>query len=440
MKSPTQDRDRIAPRGVRGEEDSVVRVETEPASTQVQFRDYKPLLRSFAVRFCISATLGMILLLAGEAYSYWRYLPNARDTMEPAIKLELAQGDSEEREYWSEFDAANKIKYQPYVLWRRAPFEGKLLAIDQDGIRRTTHTQCDGKTFTIWMFGDSVMWGSGAPDNLTIPSQIAADYENAGTPVCILNFGEKGWANTQEMIFLIERLKHTSRKPDVVLFYDGGTEAFTAYQSGQADVHSNFNGFRKYLDNWSVEQHAGFSYLRQTNTYRFLEKIAVHLSPTSKKEEAPIHQTDADALSQAVMQNYLRNMDLIELLASHDNFRAIFAWYPNMAVGHKLLTPYEQQVLKMEYQKFPGLDLVYKAAYERCREVRRSDLNYLGDLLDNQTASLYLGISHLKPEGNKVVADRLFQILTNAASAPEPTKSPSSMSRSRAGKSAGNPS
>ena len=394
---------------------------------QVPTAEYVSLLKRFAIRLCVAVTLGVILLVAGEFYSYRRDLPTAQDTMEPAIKLELSQqGNAEEREYWKEFEQANKVTYHPYVLWRRAPYQGQLIAINQDGVRRTLNTQCDDQTFTIWMFGDSVMWGAGAPDAGTIPSLVAAHYQKAKKEVCIVNYGEKGWSNTQELIGLIEQLKHTSRKPDIVLFYDGGTEAFTAYQSGEADVHSNYNGFKQYLDNWSAAKKAGFSYLRETNTYHLLEKIAAR-EPLHRKRVGASHAEarDVEGLSTGVIENYLANMNTVELLAQQYGFRPIFAWYPNLAVGHKQQTPYEAQVLRMEYQKFPGLGEIYRAAYRRAREVRRPDFYYLGDMLDDQKESLYVGISHLQPEGNKIVADRLFELFEHppaaAADLAQPT-------------------
>ena len=373
---------------------------------------YKSLVKRFAIRLCIAVTLCVVVLAAVEFYSYRRYLPVAGDQMEPAVKLDLAQGATPaEKKYWQEFEQANKVTYHQYVLWRRQPYNGQAIAIDQNGVRRTMHTKCDGKTLTIWMFGDSVMWGSGAPDEETIPSYIAADFEKAGRPVCIVNYAEKGWSSTQEMIGLIEELKHTARKPDEVLFYDGGTEAFTAYQNHHADLHSNYGSFKRFLDNWGASQKGGFSYFRQTNTFRFLERIAAR-APFHRKEVEPVATgPDADAMAGEVVQNYIQNMEIIELLGKQFGFRPIFAWYPNLAVGHKQLTPYEQEVLNLEYKKFPGLGLMYKAAYDKAREANRPDLQYLGDLLDDQTASLYVGISHLKPAGNKIVAERLFDIL-----------------------------
>jgi hypothetical protein len=393
---------------------------------QTPTTQYKSLLKYFAVRFCVAVTLAVLLLVAVEFYSYRRYLPAGQDVMEPAVKLDLAEGGTAaEREYWKEFEQANKVTYHQYVLWRRAPYQGEAISINQDGVRRTLHTQCGDnnndnananakdKTFTVWMFGDSVMWGSGSPDAETIPSFVARDYEKAGKPVCIVNYAEKGWANTQEMIGLLEQLKHAVRKPDVVLFYDGGTEAFAAYQSGRADVHSNYNSFKTFLDSWSASQKPGTGYLRQTNTYRFLEKIAVRTPFHNQKDETPKAARDTETLSAAVVENYVQNMEIVNLLAKQYGFRAIFAWYPNMAVGHKELTPYEQQVLDMEYKKFPDLGSMYQAVYKRGREVKSPEFYYLGDLLDDQKSSLYVGISHLKPEGNEIVAGRLFDILEN---------------------------
>ncbi|MGB9198248.1 MAG: SGNH/GDSL hydrolase family protein [Terriglobales bacterium] len=385
--------------------------------TRVSAVSYWPLLRRFAVRLCVAVTIAALLLMATEFYAYLRVHPNV-NALELAAKLEIQQNESPaEREYWKEFKQANKVTYHPWVLWRRKPYDGQMISIDQDGIRRTMHNHCDDPSATtIWLFGDSVMWGAGAPDADTIPSYIAADYEKAGHPVCIVNYSEKGYANTQEVIALMEELKHAKRKPDEVLFYDGGTEAFVAYQSGLVDVHSNYLSFKNFLDNWGAYEKAGFGYFGQTNTARFLKKMGEKVQPKPKEAKKASPILDVDAASKAIVENYSQNMDIVNLLAKQYNFRPVFAWYPNMAVGHKDLTPYERQVLASEYHQFPELDVIYKATYDRAKAMNRPDLIYLGDLLDDQKDSLYVGISHLKPEGNQIVADHLFEILEKARS------------------------
>jgi hypothetical protein len=114
------------------------------------------------------------------------------------------------------------------------------------------------------------------------------------------------------------------------------------------------------------------------------------------------------------MQNYQDNMDIIELLAKRYRFRPIFVWYPNMAVGHKELTPDEAALERRLQKHFPGMEFVYQAAYAKCREVSRPDLYDLGDLLDDTKGPLYRGIAHLNATGNQIAADRLFQILENS--------------------------
>jgi hypothetical protein len=372
---------------------------------------YKSLLKAFAIRVCVAVTLGVIALGAVELYSYQRYLHTGGDVLEPAVKLDLAErGNASDRAYWKEYEESNKVLYHQYVLWRRAPYQGESISINQDGVRRTLHTHCDEKTFTIWMFGDSVMWGAGAPDAETIPSLVARDYEKAGKPVCIVNYAEKGWSNTQEMVGLIEQLKHITPKPDIVLFYDGGTEAFAAYQSGQADVHSNFNLFKNFLDSWGETHNASFSYWRQTNTYRLLEKIALKL-PFDRNRDSTKTQRDNQALSSAVIQNYAQNIQIVSLLGKQYGFHPIFVWYPNLAAGHKELTPYEQKVRLIQDQEFPDLTSMYEAVYSKSGEIKSKDFYNLEDLVDDQKSSIYVGISHMRPEGDRIVADALFNLL-----------------------------
>jgi hypothetical protein len=381
------------------------------AENQEQPMNYASILKSFFVRLCVAVALAVVVMVAVELYSYVHYHNyGSKDVLEAGAKLELAGNKSPAgRKYWNEFQQSNKVVYHQYVLWRRAPYNGDVISINSEGFRNTVHTQCDDKTFTIWMFGDSVMWGDGASDSETIPSLVAGDYEKSGKAVCIVNYGEKGWSNTQEMVALIEQLKHTTRKPNIVLFYDGGTEAFAAYQNGRADVHSNFGLFQDFLENWGARQQASFDYLRETNTYKLLETISIKL-PFHRKQ-APLPQIDVEALSSAVIANYVSNMDVIALLAKQYGFRAVFAWYPNLAVGHKVMTPDEQQVLRVQYQDFPNLGLMYQAVYHKSSEIKSPDFFDLEDAIDDQKDSLYVGISHMKPAGDRIMADRLFDIL-----------------------------
>lgn len=392
-------------------------VETPKASAA----EYGPLLKQFAVRFCVAVTIGVFLLAIVELFAYKRYALYGRgEALEPAFRLDLAEnGTPQGREYQKEFNESNKVVYHQFVLWRRAPYQGKLISISQDGVRRTLYTQCDAKSLTIWTFGDSVMWGGGTVDEDTIPSLLAQDFEKSGKPACVVNYAEKGWSNTQEMVALIELLKHAPHKPDVVLFYDGGSDAFTAYQNGTADTHSNFSSFKNFLDSWGTAHQAGFAYLRQTNTYRLLEKIAAK-EPFRGKSEQTLPKLSVDILSSMVVENYIENISVIELLAKQYGFRPIFAWYPNLAVGNKQLTPYEQRAVRFADAEFPNMRSVYRAVYDKAREIKSPNFYNLAHAVDQENISLYLDFAHMNRAGHQIMADQLFDILEHQPQANLP--------------------
>src|SRR5215467_15001621 len=115
--------------------------------------------------------------------------------------------------------ASRAYDYKAYTVWRSKAFHGEALNIDENGMRTTAHSHCGQGQYTIWMFGGSTMRGNGSPDWGTIPSQLAEMYEKAGQPVCVLNFGEGAWVNTQEVIQLQLALKGGFGKPNFVAFY-----------------------------------------------------------------------------------------------------------------------------------------------------------------------------------------------------------------------------
>lgn len=386
---------------------------TLKANSPVSTFSYKALLKSFALKFCVAVTIGVGLLVIGELVAYLKFSAHPHENIDLAMREVTPNSTPSEREYWREFKESNQIEYYPYVLWRRQPYKGEQINVSADGIRRTLHTQCDGHEFTIWMFGDSTMWGAGAPDGETIPSLVAARFENSGRKVCVVNYGEKGWVGTQEIVqLMLELSKPGEKRPDEVVFYDGSMESYTAYQSGLVDVHASYHRFKAYIEGWKKEGRPGFGYMEKTNTYHELEGIANKL-PANKKDRGGKKFTPQQVsdLADAIVQNYVGNMDVVDALAQHYHFRPIFIWHPNIEVGRKQLTPEEKYLRHLEESGLPGIDELYRASYARAVAVHRPDFYNFGDLLDDRKDKLYVEATHLGAEGNRIVADRIFQIL-----------------------------
>lgn len=368
----------------------------------------EPLLRRFLLKLCVSITIGIILLGTGEllAFLYLRFDPFGQSPAAAADADLRRQGLS--NKYIEELQASGSLQYFSYIVWRRGLYHGDLIGIDKQGLRRTFHSYCDGNAFTIWIFGDSTLWGTGSTDWETIPSRLAEKYENAGQKVCIRNFGEHGWVSTQEVIELMLELKRATRTPDLVIFYDGTDDAFLAYQAGSHDVHQNFEDFRDRFERSRTEKKPGFTYLRLTNTYRLLQQFAMQLEPPRPRH--PLSAAEVSSLAGWAVENYEKNMDIVDSLAAQYGFRDLFFWHPTSWAGHKPLTAAERNE-QLLWDKDPNVSRVFHKTYELCGALKRKNLFYLGDILDGHQERIYFDNTHLNPEGNRLVAQYLFQVL-----------------------------
>src|SRR5215510_1414185 len=157
-------------------------------------------------------------------------------------------------QYWREFLLSRQTRYHSFVLYRRAPFKGETINIDQEGIRMTPGADCGPNAFKVFAFGGSTMWGTGSPDWGTIPSYLQRGIKKLKNgPICVVNFGESGYMSTQSVIELMLQLQ-SGNIPDVTLFLDGVNDVYTAYQSGRPGVHENFEQIAAKFENGGVSK------------------------------------------------------------------------------------------------------------------------------------------------------------------------------------------
>lgn len=88
--------------------------------------------------------------------------------------------------------------------------------------------------------------GTNARDTFTIPSLLARAVEGRGINVEIINFGETGYVSTQEVITLLLQLRQ-GNVPDIVIFYDGVNDTYSAYRNEIAGIPQNeFNRVKEF--------------------------------------------------------------------------------------------------------------------------------------------------------------------------------------------------
>ena len=304
-----------------------------------------------------------------------------------------------------EWKPSNVFHYEAYVGWERNPFHGKAINIDAGGVRRSVPSACDDRAaYTVWMFGGSTIWGAGTPDWLTIPSQLAAKYEQGGRKVCVRNYGEKAWVSTQETIQLMLQLKQTPKKPDLVIFYDGPADVYETYQSGRAGLHQNFDDTRQILEGRASAGAGSFRYLLETNTAKLL--LQQRLQNRMSKQTAA---RDVDALALATVRCYLDNVRLVEALGREYGFAAFFFWEPTLSTGNKHLTPEEEEARSTARRQAPGLEELNRAAYALLQSEARAPVFPIADALDAATGTVYFDEAHVTAEGNRMVAERMYE-------------------------------
>ena len=298
-------------------------------------------------------------------------------------------------QYWREFLLSRQTRYHAFVLYRRAPFKGETINIDQEGIRLTPGADCGPNAFKVFAFGSSTMWGTGSPDWGTIPSYLQTGIKKLKNgPICVVNFGESGYVSTQSVIELMLQLQ-SGNIPDLTLFFDGVNDIYTAYQSGRPDVHENFDQVATKFERRDVPKKRLLLELLELSS---LHPLAVSLV-TRLRQEVPstpkllTYETmgiDAESLSNSIIQTYLSNYKIVDGLAQKYGFKSFFFWPPHITVSEKPLTA-EEWELKRSLE--PALAKLYLSVYRKIEPLVPTckNLIYLGAMLQRLQAPSLAG-------------------------------------------------
>ena len=360
---------------------------------------------------CGALVLALILL---EAVSHVVLM--AAGKIAPRLRTEPVQYEGEKwlKTMRREEVATNRYLYQPYVVWRRPPFDGETIRIDEAGLRRTTNSQCDDRALRVFLFGGSALWGSGSPDWGTIPSQFAKILQEHGRPACVRNFGESGYVSSQEMVQLILALK-AGEKPDLVIFYDGWNDISVRYQNGIENAHANLYDIKQKFEASPVILALGV-----TKTATLFDRIMTGLgmwAPHLERHRLAIDMAPVEQVAGSIQTQYLRNVEMVEALANHYGFKYAFFWQPMILAEGKTLTDQEMRIFE-ESSAHPDLVALTRATYRVMRAVRQPQVFYFGDVFKDRVENVYVDWVHIDPEANRFVASRIYETLERNESIP----------------------
>jgi lysophospholipase L1-like esterase len=325
-------------------------------------------------------------------------------------------------DYYRELEQSDKATWVSYVYWRRIPFHGQYINVDDEGLRVTWSP--DGSRpaakddLNIMMLGGSTMWGLGARDEFTIPSLLAKRLTEHKIRARVANFGQIGYVSTQEMIALMLELRK-GNIPDVVVFYDGFNDTMSAYQMGEAGLPQNeFKRVREFNSSKLLNAIPFRKAFAENLSSVRLAKAVLHRAGFMKTAEASnpdqtmtldgYTESKAEPLARGVVEAYRTNLETVKALSQHFGFQVLFYWQP-LLYDKMPLTAYEEDNKKAhaKFQKF--FEKTYQAI--RTSNVERSHAGMFHDLslvFSDTRDPVFVDWCHLGEKGNALIADRMI--------------------------------
>lgn len=308
-------------------------------------------------------------------------------------------------QFWGE-QSQTRITWMPFVYWVVEPFDGEFIHVDAQGRRATWNNDTHDESPRIFFFGGSTMWGEGARDAYTIPSQTAKLLSDAQIPAFVENYGQTGYVSTQDLLMFQFQIMR-GNAPRVAIFYQGFNDTLTAYLQRYAGVSLQ-------EDMRAADSEAG----RILRSGRPLLRLPGFNLDSHDFSIAAVYPSSAASIA----DRWLQNARMIEALAAAYDVRVIFIWQP--ALHHKqTLTTFEGEILDRLENDLPGFVGLYTRVEEELRtritNEENSSFMFLSDLFKNDTRSIFYDLVHITEEGNAVVAQALHNRIMDLLSSDD---------------------
>ena len=290
----------------------------------------------------------------------------------------------------------------PYIGRSRREYSGKYINVDENGLRYTWNSKNSANDpIKIYFFGGSTTWGTGARDNYTIPSLVSKYLFENNISANVTNYGESGYQNTQETIFLMLELQKDI--PDFVIFYDGVNDVYSAYQNKIAGVpqHGATPAYNIKYISYFVNLYTTHSYFWSCFTY-FKNKLlgtrdkSVYATDTAIENE--------EKLAEDVIDTYSHNMKIIHGLEKEYGFKSYFFWQPSLCTK-KYLSKTEESLMESRTE----VAQLYNLGVNYTHLKLNADTSFIdiSNIFDNHNKTVFIDWCHLGENGNEIVANKI---------------------------------
>ncbi len=308
--------------------------------------------------------------------------------------------------YYKEFRRSDALRWRPYVYWRKKPYRGEYINVDSSGLRITpgpTSGRGAGRALKIFMFGGSTLWGTGARDAFTIPAMVASDLRRSGLSVEVSNFGQSGYVSTQSLVALLLELR-AGRRPDVVVFYDGINDTFSAFAQQRPGLPQNEqNRTADFNLSQASLARLGRLLLRDVADRSATVQLTKRVLRRSAGGDSLWRPSNPDSLATLVVTTYLSNLEVLRALSEHYHFTPLAYWQPTI-FQKPMLTKYEQ----VERGKVPQLARFFEQTYASlASRAHGGAVRDLSRVFSTLRDPMYVDWMHLGETGNGLIAQRI---------------------------------
>jgi lysophospholipase L1-like esterase len=317
------------------------------------------------------------------------------------------------RQFWREHARASVgSHYEPFTVWTSPTFHGRYVNVGPDFRRVTPGSACDDRSQKLFVFGGSATWGYGSPDSGTIPAQLQRLLNADASPVCVTNFGQGAYVSTQELIALMRELQ-AGRVPDLVVLHDGFNDASVTVQTGRVDEHYQFDEIAARFESRESRDSSVLRPLVQaTATYALLRRLHVLRStvrPGFAQFPVRVPAASVEVFADSVVRVYLANVKILDALARAYGFQYHVFFQPSQFSGSKPLAREERSLAP----SFVGAERLVSAVSRRiaAHAARDPHVTHLGSVFDSVTTSIYIDAVHLTPDGNRIIARAIRDVL-----------------------------
>ena len=303
-----------------------------------------------------------------------------------------------------------QAKYKSFIGWRREKVNFKYTNVA--GPYNVRKSKGEAINDSVWFFGGSTMWGSGATDSQTIPSHFF-DLTNTS----VYNFGESGWTSRQSLNQLINAIGD-DYKPSAVIFYDGVNDVIFQCRSEYITLPIHNREFK--LKN-SVKP---FGEIFKSKFLKFITSPYIDLgkkfnikllsgnSINSKEYNCDTNKEKASIIAKHLVNNW---RTAYALSKSHG-----FQFYGILQPTLFTTTTNYEYLTSGAVKKNSQFEIQYNIVYDEIiKEIERNcelDKNFCSSMIDGRDwldgkKNIFWDWCHLNSYGNRVIAQRFESLL-----------------------------